>query len=69
VAKTTVDPKTLLASVQREVWAVDADAAAQESGSIESFLETYAYKEPRFDLTALAASAWRSAHSEPTFAA
>jgi putative ABC transport system permease protein len=53
LAKTTVDPNSLLTSVQREVWAVDPDVGVNQSGSIESFLELYAYKEPQFDLVTL----------------
>jgi predicted permease len=53
MARTTVDPKTLLASVQRAVWEVDPAIAVSESGSIESFLQMYALKEPQFDLITL----------------
>jgi predicted permease len=53
LARTTVDPKTLLTGVQRAVWEVDPEIAVNESGSIESFLESYAYKEPQFDLITL----------------
>ena len=57
LARTTSDPNTLLASVQREVWAVDPNVAVSESGSIETFLEQYAYREPEFDLLTLGAFA------------
>ncbi len=57
LARTTADPNTLLTSVQREVWAVDPNVAVSESGSIKTFLEQYAYKEPEFDLLTIGAFA------------
>jgi ABC-type antimicrobial peptide transport system permease subunit len=53
LASTTVDPKMRLASVQREGWAVRPDVGANENGSIQSFLEVNAHKEPEFDLIPL----------------
>jgi ABC-type antimicrobial peptide transport system permease subunit len=52
-----VDPKTLLASVQREVWAVDSNAAVTRSGSIKDLLAEAAYTRPRFGLIAIGAFA------------
>jgi putative ABC transport system permease protein len=50
VARTAVDPKSLLASVQREVWAVDSNAAVTSSGSIQNLLAEEVYTRPQFGL-------------------
>jgi putative ABC transport system permease protein len=57
LATTVVDPKSLLASVQREVWAVDSNAAVTRSGSIKDLLAEAAYTRPRFGLIAIGAFA------------
>ena len=38
LARTAVDPKSLLAGVQSEIWAVDSNAAVTRSGSIKNLL-------------------------------
>jgi len=38
LAKTAVDPKSLLPSVQREIWTVDSNAAVASSGSVKDLL-------------------------------
>src|SRR5262249_38077132 len=38
LASTSVDPKSLLAGVQREIWSVDPNVAVTHSGSIQDFL-------------------------------
>jgi putative ABC transport system permease protein len=53
LARTAVDPKSLLASVQREVWAVDSNAAVTRSGSIKDLLAEEAYVRPQFGLIAI----------------
>jgi putative ABC transport system permease protein len=50
LATTAVDPKSLLASVQREVWAVDSNAAIIQSGSIRDVLTEEAYIRPQFGM-------------------
>jgi FtsX-like permease family len=50
VASTTVDPKSLLPSLQREVWALDSNAAVSRSGSIKNLLAEEVYTRPRFGL-------------------
>jgi putative ABC transport system permease protein len=50
VAKTAVDPKSLLASVQREIWAVDSNAAVTSNGSIQNLLAEDVYNRPQFGL-------------------
>jgi putative ABC transport system permease protein len=50
VARTAVDPKSLLASVQREIWAVDSNAAVTSNGSIQNLLAEEVYTRPQFGL-------------------
>ena len=57
LATTAVDPKSLLASVQREVWAVDPSAAITHSGSIQDFVAEFAYTKPQFGVIATSAFA------------
>lgn len=52
LATTSVDPKALLASVQREIWGVDSSAAVTQSGSIQDFLAEFAYTKPQFGVIA-----------------
>jgi putative ABC transport system permease protein len=56
LARTAVDPHSLLKSVAREVWEVDPDVAVSASGSIEDFLKNE-FKGPRFEFITLAAFA------------
>jgi len=56
VAKTALDPHSLLQSVQREVWAVDPEVAFSGSGSIEDFLKRE-FRGPRFEFLTLGAFA------------
>ena len=57
LASTAVDPKSLLTSLQREIWAVDSNAAVSSSGSIKNLLAEDVYTRPRFGLIAIAAFA------------
>jgi hypothetical protein len=57
LATTAVDPNTLLASVQREIWAVDPSAAVTHSGSMRDFIGEFEYTGPRFELIATGAFA------------
>jgi putative ABC transport system permease protein len=57
LARTAVDPKSLLASVQREIWAVDSNAAVIRSGSIKDLLAEEAYTRPQFGLITIGAFA------------
>jgi putative ABC transport system permease protein len=52
LATTSMDPKALLASVQREIWALDSSAAVTHSGSIQDFLAELAYTKPQFGVIA-----------------
>ncbi len=53
LARTAVDPKSLLAAVQSEIWAVDSNAAVTRSGSIKNLLAEEAYVRPQFGLIAI----------------
>jgi putative ABC transport system permease protein len=57
LATTAVDPKSLLASVQREIWAVDSNAAVTRSGSMKDLLAEEAYTRPQFGLITIGAFA------------
>jgi putative ABC transport system permease protein len=57
LARTAVDPKSLLPSVQREIWAVDSNAAVTRSGSIKDLLAEEAYTRPQFGLITVGAFA------------
>ena len=57
LARTAVPAGSLLASVRREVWAVDSNVAVTETGSLKTHLEETSYAEPQFDLIATGAFA------------
>jgi putative ABC transport system permease protein len=57
LAKTTVDPKSLLTSVQREIWSVDSNAAVARSGSVKDLVAESAYTQPRFGMFTISAFA------------
>jgi len=57
LARTAVPPGPLLASVRREVWAVDSSVAVTETGSLKTLLEETSYAEPQFGLIATGAFA------------
>ena len=56
-AKTIVDPKSLLDSVQREIWAADSHAAVARSGSVQNLVAESVYTLPRFGLFTIGAFA------------
>jgi putative ABC transport system permease protein len=57
LATTTMDPKSLVAGVQREIWDVDSSAAVVRSGSIKDLLTENAYVQPQFGLITISAFA------------
>jgi ABC-type antimicrobial peptide transport system permease subunit len=57
LATTAVDPKSLLAGVQREIWSLDSNAAVVRSGSIQDLLAEEAYTRPQFGLITISAFA------------
>jgi len=57
LARTTVRPDSLLASVRREIWAVDSNVAVAETGSLKTLVKESFLTEPKFDLIATGAFA------------
>ncbi|HEY4247092.1 MAG TPA: ABC transporter permease [Lacunisphaera sp.] len=51
--RTAGEPLALLATVRREIWAVDRNVALTESDSVAHYLTRYAYAAPRFTLVVL----------------
>lgn len=50
LATTSVDPKSLLAGVQREIWSVDPNVAVTHGGTLQDFVSEVAYTMPQFGL-------------------
>jgi putative ABC transport system permease protein len=57
LAKTALDPNALRANVQREIWAVDSNAAVADSRSVKELLAEEAYTQPQFGLITISAFA------------
>jgi putative ABC transport system permease protein len=57
LAKTALDPNALRANVQREIWAVDSNAAVADSRSVKDLLAEEAYTQPQFGLITISAFA------------
>src|SRR5882724_6635824 len=53
LVRTSVPPLTMLNSVRREIWAVDANIALTFAGSLQDFMKQFSYAEPRFSLILL----------------
>lgn len=56
LARTSVDPESLLNSTREAVWAIDPRVGISASGSVEQSLRDF-YRDPQFDLAALGAFA------------
>jgi putative ABC transport system permease protein len=56
LARTSVDPGSLLRSTREAVWAIDPRVGIRDSGSIESSLKEF-YRDPQFDVVTLGAFA------------
>ena len=54
LVRTSSASDALLASVRREIWAVDRNVALTNTGTLREFLKQFSYAEPRFSLTLLA---------------
>lgn len=52
LARTTVDPETMLKTGEREIWAIDPRVGIREAGTIEGALRDY-YRPPRLRLLTL----------------
>jgi len=50
LVRTTADPLLMLASVRREIWAVDSNVALTMTGSLEDHLKRFSYAGPKFSL-------------------
>jgi len=57
LATTSVDPKSLVPQVEREVWAVDPNAAVTTSGSVKDLMVERTYVQPQFGAIATGAFA------------
>jgi putative ABC transport system permease protein len=55
VARTTVPPASLIASIHQQLWAVDPDAALIEPDSLDGLLSKEEYAFPHFELIVLGA--------------
>jgi len=57
LAATSVDPRSLLGGVEREIWSVDPNVAVTHSGSIQDFLSEVAYTKAQFGVIVTSAFA------------
>ncbi len=53
LVRTSKDPLLMVNAVQREVWSVDRNVGLSYTGSLEGYLKSYVYAEPRFSLILL----------------
>jgi putative ABC transport system permease protein len=53
LVRTAGDPHLLLNSVRKEIWAVDRNVALTLTGSLQDYLKSFSYAEPRFSLVIL----------------
>jgi predicted permease len=57
LARTAIDPASLVATIHEQLWAVDSDAVLFDPGSLEALLNKDEYSSPHFELIALGAFA------------
>jgi putative ABC transport system permease protein len=53
LVRTAKEPLPLLNAVRREIWAVDRNVAVTLTGSLQDYLKSFSYAEPRFSLILL----------------
>jgi putative ABC transport system permease protein len=53
LVRTSKDPLPMLNAVRREIWAVDRSVALTLTGSLQDYLKSFSYAEPRFSLILL----------------
>jgi putative ABC transport system permease protein len=53
LVRTAGDPRAMLSTVRREIWAVDRSVALANTGTLTDFLKQFSYAEPRFSLILL----------------
>lgn len=57
LARTTIDPDSLVATIHQQLWAVDREAVLFDPGSLDALLNKEEYSSPHFELVALGAFA------------
>jgi putative ABC transport system permease protein len=55
IARTTIDPASLVATIHQQLWAVDPHAVLIEAGSLDGLLNKEEYSSPHFELIVLGA--------------
>src|SRR5713101_9094458 len=53
LVRTSKDPLTMLNAVRREIWALERNVALTLTGSLNDYLKSFSYAEPRFSLILL----------------
>jgi putative ABC transport system permease protein len=53
LVKTKVDPISILATVRKQIWAVDSNVALTSIGTLQNYLDEYSYAQPHFGLVVL----------------
>lgn len=53
LVRTSREPLTMLNAVRREIWAIDRNVALTMTGSLNDYLKSFSYAEPRFSLILL----------------
>jgi putative ABC transport system permease protein len=53
LVRTAKEPLPMLNAVRREIWAVDRNVAVTLTGSLQDYLKSFSYAEPRFSLILL----------------
>jgi putative ABC transport system permease protein len=53
LVRTSKDPLWMVNTVQREIWGIDRNVALSFTGSLEGYLKTWVYAEPRFSFILL----------------
>jgi ABC-type antimicrobial peptide transport system permease subunit len=53
LVRTSKDPLMMLNAVRREIWALDRNVALTLTGSLNDYLKSFSYAEPRFSLILL----------------
>ncbi|MDP9337286.1 MAG: ABC transporter permease, partial [Acidobacteriota bacterium] len=50
LVRTTADPMLMMNAVRQEIWSTDRSVALTFTGSLESFINSFSYSQPRFGL-------------------
>jgi putative ABC transport system permease protein len=57
LVRTATDPTLMLATIRKEIWAVDSNIAPTDIGTLVGYLKEYSYATPRFGLIMMCAFA------------